>query len=56
MLGGRWVVRLVRCVRFEDVVVVLSGGVTGWRVMKCSGGAVHVADLVTQLPELVNLA
>jgi len=24
--------------------------------MKCSGGAVLVADLVTQLPELVNLA
>jgi len=24
--------------------------------MKCSGGAVLVADLVTQLPELANLA
>ena len=28
----------------------------GWRMMKCSWGAVLVADLVTQLPELVNLA
>jgi len=46
----------VRGERVEDGVVVLSGGVTGWRVMKCSGVAVLVADLVTQLPELVNLA
>ena len=28
----------------------------GGGVMKCSGGAVLVADLVTQLPELVRLA
>ena len=28
----------------------------GGGVMKCSGEAVLVADLVTQLPELVNLA
>jgi len=37
---------------------MFSGG-TGWRVeddVKCSWGAVLVADLVTQLPELVNLA
>ena len=40
--------------------VLLLGGGPGWGggggVMKCSGVAVLVADLVTQLPELVNLA
>ena len=36
--------------------VVRGDGVEGWRVMKCSWGAVLVADLVTQLPELANLA
>jgi len=32
------------------------GGGGGGGVMTCRGGAVLVADLVTQLPELVNLA
>ena len=36
------------------------GGGPGWGggggLMKCSGVAVHVADLVTQLPELVRVA
>ena len=44
--------------RVERWGVVVRGwsGVGGGGGMKCSGVAVLVADLVTQLPELVNIA
>ena len=48
----------VRGFKGGGVVVggVVRGGGGGGGLIKCSGVAVLVADLVTQLPELVNLA
>ena len=45
-----------RVERWGVVVGGWSGVGGGGGLMKCSGVAVLVADLVTQLPELVNLA
>ena len=56
---ARWEVGGERCEilgRVGGVVRWGDGVEGGGGVMKCSGGAVLVADLVTQLPELVNLA